>query len=209
MPRRRFAAAPVRIEHEYKTPREYKVPIEPHGLIAQWEGDTLTIWEPSQWIDGMARTYAEWFGIPFEKVRLISPYIGGGFGSKGFAYAHGAIAAMAAKMLDRPVKLAVTRPQTFTAYRRPAGDAPDHRARRHEGGQAPRRSSIAASMRPRSTACRVEPLGSVTSIMYATPNFSLAPERRAGEHGDARRLARAGREPERLRHRMRDRRAGL
>ena len=111
-----LAAAPVRIEHEYKTPREYNVPIEPHGLIARWEGDSLTVWEPSQWIDGMARCYAEWFGVPFDKVRLISPYIGGGFGSKGFAYGYGAVAAMAAKMLDRPVKLAVTRPQTFTAF---------------------------------------------------------------------------------------------
>jgi Aerobic-type carbon monoxide dehydrogenase, large subunit CoxL/CutL homologs len=49
-------------------------------------------------------------------VRVISPYIGGGFGSKGFAYGYGAVAAMAAKMLGRPVKLAVTRPQTFTAF---------------------------------------------------------------------------------------------
>ena len=63
------------------------MPIEPHGLIAQWQGDTLTVWEPSQWIDGMARTYAEWFGMPFENVRLISPYIGGGFGSKALALA--------------------------------------------------------------------------------------------------------------------------
>src|SRR5262249_16804905 len=103
-----LAAAPVRIEHEYKTPREYNVPIEPHGLVAEWQGDMLTIHEPSQWVDGMARTYAEWFGIPFENVRLLAPYIGGGFGSKALALAHGAIAATAAKMLGRPVKLAVT-----------------------------------------------------------------------------------------------------
>ncbi|CAN5486908.1 xanthine dehydrogenase family protein molybdopterin-binding subunit [soil metagenome] len=166
-----LAAAPIRIEHEYRTPREYHVPIEPHGLVAQWEGDALTIWEPSQWLDGMARTYSEWFGIPFEKVRLISPYIGGGFGSKGFAYPYSAIAAMAAKMLDRPVKLAITRPQTFTAY----------------GGRAATRQTIAlgatrdgklVSIVQRGAnetsvdGMWVEPLGSVTSIMYATPNFS-------------------------------------
>ena len=135
--RRRSPRRPVRIEHDYKTPREYQVPIEPHGLIAQWEGDSLTVWEPSQWIDGMARTYAEWFGVPFENVRLISPYIGGGFGSKALALSHGAIAAMAAKMLDRPVKLVITRPQTFTGYGGRAGDAPDDGARRHAGRQAP------------------------------------------------------------------------
>ena len=165
------AAAPVRIEREYRTPREYNVPIEPHGLIAQWDGDALTVWEPSQWIDGMARTYAEWFDVPFEKVRLISPYIGGGFGSKGFAYGHSAIAAMAAKLLGRPVKLAVTRPQTFTAF----------------GGRAATRQTIALGATREGkllsilhrgvneTSIKdvwVEPLGTVTEIMYATPNLS-------------------------------------
>ncbi|TIU74600.1 MAG: xanthine dehydrogenase family protein molybdopterin-binding subunit, partial [Mesorhizobium sp.] len=71
-----FAAAPVRICAAYNTPREFQAAMEPHGLIARWEGDELTIWEPSQWLDGMARTYAEWFGVPFENVRLVSPYIG-------------------------------------------------------------------------------------------------------------------------------------
>jgi xanthine dehydrogenase YagR molybdenum-binding subunit len=166
-----LAGAPVRIEQAYRTPREYHVTIEPHGLVAQWEGDALTIWEPSQWIDGMARTYAEWFGVPFDKVRLISPYIGGGFGSKAFAYAHSAIAAMAARMLGRPVKLALTRPQTFTAF----------------GGRAATRQTIALGATREGKLLSivhrgvnetsvdgvwVEPLGSVTSIMYATPNFS-------------------------------------
>lgn len=64
----------------------------------------------------MARTYAEWFEVPFENVRLVSPYIGGGFGSKALALSHSAVAASAAKMLGRPVKLVMTRPQTFTGY---------------------------------------------------------------------------------------------
>jgi xanthine dehydrogenase YagR molybdenum-binding subunit len=166
-----LAAAPVRIKQEYRTPREYNVPIEPHGLIAQWVGDALTIREPSQWLDGMARTYAEWFGIPFEKVRLISPYIGGGFGSKAFALAHGAIAAMAAKMLDRPVKLAVTRPQTFTAYGgRPATQQTIALGATREGKLL---SIVHRGINETSIdGIAVEPLGSVTSIMYATPNFS-------------------------------------
>jgi len=166
-----FAEAPVRICVAYNTPREFQAAMEPHGLIACWEGDELTIWEPSQWLDGMARTYAEWFGVPFENVRLVSPYIGGGFGSKALALAHSAVAAAAAKMLDRPVKLVLTRPQNFTSY----------------GGRAATRQTVAIGAdkqgKIQSIVHRgvnetavdgmwVEPLGSVTSIMYATPNFS-------------------------------------
>ncbi|MDL2410115.1 xanthine dehydrogenase family protein molybdopterin-binding subunit [Rhizobium calliandrae] len=111
-----LAAAPIMVEGEYRTPREYHVAMEPHGLTVKWDGDQLTVWEPSQWSHGMARTYCEWFGIPFENVQLISPFIGGGFGSKGGALAYGAVAAFAARKLDRPVKLAVTRAQNFTSY---------------------------------------------------------------------------------------------
>ena len=166
-----LAEAPVRIESEYRTPREFQMPIEPHGLVVQWTGDQLTIWEPSQWLDGMARTYSEWFGIPFENVRIISPYIGGGFGSKGFAYPHDAVAAAAAKMLDRPVKLAMTRPQTFNSI----------------GGRAATKQTVALGATPEGKLLSVvhrginetsmnetwvEPLGSTISIMYAMPNFS-------------------------------------
>ncbi|ESX11570.1 xanthine dehydrogenase family protein molybdopterin-binding subunit [Mesorhizobium sp. LSJC264A00] len=166
-----FAAAPVRVCGAYNTPREYQAPMEPHGLIARWEGDKLTVWEPSQWLDGMARTYAEWFGVPFENVRLVSPYIGGGFGSKALALGHGAVAAAAAKMLGRPVRVVMTRPQTFTGY----------------GGRAATRQTVTIGAdrdgKIQSIVHRgvnetsidgmwVEPLGVVTSIMYATPNFS-------------------------------------
>lgn len=166
-----LAAAPVRIEQAYRTPREYHTTIEPHGLIAEWEGDRLTIREPSQWIAFMARTYAEWFAIPFENVRIISPYIGGGFGSKAFCYDFGAAATMAAKMIGRPVKLALTRPQLFAAI----------------GGRAATRQTIAlgADREGRLLAVRhrganetslggvwVEPLASCISVMYAMPSFS-------------------------------------
>jgi xanthine dehydrogenase YagR molybdenum-binding subunit len=166
-----LAEAPVKIEHDYATPREYNVPIEPHGLVAQWQGDRLTIWEPSQWIAGMTRSYAEWFGIPYENVRLISPYIGGGFGSKAFCNSYDALTALAAKLAERPVKLALTRPQTFTSF----------------GGRAETRQTIAlgATQDGKLTAIRhrsrnetsikevwAERCGEVTALMYATPNFS-------------------------------------
>jgi xanthine dehydrogenase YagR molybdenum-binding subunit len=166
-----LAEAPVRIEHEYKTPREYNVPIEPHGLIAKWEGDKLTLFEPSQWVDGMARSYAEWFEIPFDNVRMISPYIGGGFGSKALSLPHGAIAVMAAKMLGRPVKLAVTRPQSFTAFGgRPATRQTLALGATREGKLVSivQRGANETSM----LGVAVEPLGSVTAIMYEVQNFS-------------------------------------
>ncbi|MBA8901719.1 xanthine dehydrogenase family protein molybdopterin-binding subunit [Phyllobacterium sp. P30BS-XVII] len=168
---RAFAEAPVRIEQEYKTPREYNVAIEPHGIIAQWEGDRLTLWEPSQWVDGMARSYAEWFDIPFENVRMISPYIGGGFGSKALSLPHGAVAAIAARMLGKPVKLAVTRPQTFTAY----GGRPATRQTLALGATKEGKLLSIVQHGVNETSMlgmAVEPLGSVTAIMYAVPNFS-------------------------------------
>ncbi|WP_047453421.1 xanthine dehydrogenase family protein molybdopterin-binding subunit [Rhizobium rhizogenes] len=166
-----LAAAPVRIEAEYKTPREYNVPIEPHGLIAKWDGDQLTLWEPSQWVDGMARTYAEWFGVPFENVRMISPYIGGGFGSKAFALPHGAIGVMAAKLLGRPVKLVITRPQTFTSF----GGRPGTRQTIALGATKDGKLTSIVQTGANETSMgdvAVEPLGVVTAIMYATPNLS-------------------------------------
>jgi xanthine dehydrogenase YagR molybdenum-binding subunit len=166
-----LAAAPVRIEAEYRTPREYHVPIEPHGLIAQWDGDRLTVWEPSQWTHGMARSYAEMFGLPYENVRLVSPFVGGGFGSKALVSHYSAIAAATARKLGRPVRLAVTRPQTFTAY----------------GGRAATRQKIAlgatkdgvlqavvhrGANETSTVGTWVEHVGAATPLMYAVPNFS-------------------------------------
>ncbi len=117
-----LAAAPVRIEQEYRTPREYNVPIEPHGLIAQWHEDALTIWEPSQWIDGMARTYAEWFGIPFDKVRLVS----GAWRDRGDGGKDG----------RTPGQARGHESTDLHRLWRPARNAADDRARRHAQGQA-------------------------------------------------------------------------
>ncbi len=166
-----LAASPVRIESEYSTPREYHCAMEPHGLTAKWDGDELTIWEPSQWSHGMARMYAEWFGMDYEKVRIISPYIGGGFGSKGQPLAYGAVAVAASRKLGRPVQLAVTRPQNFTSY----------------GGRAATRQTIAlgatedgvlqAIVHRGRTETSVymdypEQTGAATPILYKVENFS-------------------------------------
>lgn len=166
-----LAAAPVTIEAEYRTPREYHVAMEPHGLTVQWDGDRLTVWEPSQWSHGMARTYAEWFDIPPENVQLISTFIGGGFGSKGAALAYGAVAAFAARKLGRPVKLAVTRPQNFTSYGGRAATRQTIRLGASEDGilQAITHRGVSETS---TYADWPEQTGAATPILYGTENFS-------------------------------------
>ena len=187
--------APVVIEAKYETPREYNVPIEPHGLIAHWEADDrLTIYEPSQWIDGMANHYATWFGLAFDNVRVVSPFVGGGFGSKGQALPHSAAAAIAARMLRRPVKLAVSRPQTFTAY----GGRPATRQTLKLG--ATRTASFSPSTmtgrtKPPRMPAFIETLGIVTSHDVCRSEFPLAPTDRAGEHRDTGCLCAPGKNP--------------
>ncbi|WJR65325.1 xanthine dehydrogenase family protein molybdopterin-binding subunit [Neorhizobium sp. CSC1952] len=166
-----FAAAPVQIEAEYSTPREYHTAMEPHGLTVKWDGDQLTVWEPSQWSHGMARTYAEWFGIPYENVRLISPFIGGGFGSKGAVLAYGAVAAFAARKLGRPVKLAVTRPQNFTSYGGRAATRQTIKLGATEDGVL--QSIVHRGASETSTyAVWPEQTGAATPILYKVENFS-------------------------------------
>ncbi|TMV68075.1 xanthine dehydrogenase family protein molybdopterin-binding subunit, partial [Thioclava sp. BHET1] len=163
--------ATVKLDLRYETPREYNVPIEPHGLIAHWEAeDRLTVYEPSQWVDGMANAYAGWFALPFENVRMVSPYIGGGFGSKAQVLPHSAAAAIAAKMCGRPVKLAVSRPQTFTAY----GGRPGTEQRIRIGAARDGRLLAIDHFGRNETTVGgnfVETLGVVTSMMYDVPNF--------------------------------------
>ncbi|RST85767.1 xanthine dehydrogenase family protein molybdopterin-binding subunit [Aquibium carbonis] len=162
--------AAFRVDATYETPREYHVPIEPHGAVAEWSGERLIVREPSQWIDAMARTYAGWFGIPFENVRLVSPYVGGGFGSKVTAMTHGAVAALAARALGRPVKVVVTRAQAFTAHggraatRQTLGlgaDAAGHLTAIVQDGES--ETSVFVPF--------VEQLNSATSVMYDVPNL--------------------------------------
>lgn len=109
-----LANAAVKVNATYTTAREYNVPLEPHACIASWEGDRITVWEPSQWVGGARSVVSEWLGIPIENVRIISPYVGGGFGSKIGAHPHVGLACAASRKLGRPVKVSLTRPQTFT-----------------------------------------------------------------------------------------------
>ncbi len=107
------AGAAVLFEATYTTPIENHNPIEPHASIAMWDGDRLTIYDATQGVFEERRKLAAVFGLPVENVRVISPFVGGGFGNKGSVWWHQCLAAAAARFVGRPVKLVLTRAQMF------------------------------------------------------------------------------------------------
>ncbi|WP_433556116.1 xanthine dehydrogenase family protein molybdopterin-binding subunit [Pseudonocardia xinjiangensis] len=116
-----LAAAPVKVDRRYTTPGEHPSAMEPHATIASWSGGALTLYESSQGPSEFARVLAPLFGVPEDSVSVISEYVGGGFGSKGLPHPSTVLAAMAARVVDRPVKIALTRQQMFSLvpYRTP------------------------------------------------------------------------------------------
>jgi xanthine dehydrogenase YagR molybdenum-binding subunit len=116
-----FAAAAVRHDATYTTPHYHNNPLEPHATVALWDDDGLMLYDANQGPHGILDDVAKAFGLPPERVRIISPYVGGGFGSKAFTHPPVIVAAMAAKVARRPVKLAITRHQMFSlvGYRTP------------------------------------------------------------------------------------------
>lgn len=103
-----FAAAPHRVDQIYRTPRHNHNPIEPHAATLAWIGDRLVIHDASQMVTQQAQNMAQIFGLDPEQVHLTSPYVGGGFGSKGL-WDHQVIGAAAAKLAGRPVRIALSR----------------------------------------------------------------------------------------------------
>jgi xanthine dehydrogenase YagR molybdenum-binding subunit len=117
-----FAAAEVRVDSTYSTPMEHNQPMEPHTTVALWEPPKLTLYDSTQSVHSVRTNVAEILGLEAGQVRVVSPYVGGGFGSKGEPHAHNILAALAAMQVPgRPVKLALTRQQMFcvAGYRTP------------------------------------------------------------------------------------------
>jgi xanthine dehydrogenase YagR molybdenum-binding subunit len=113
-------ASPVRLDVTYQTARNNHNPMEPHATIARWDGDQLTLWDKTQWVAAGTQTeLAAVFGLPLASVRVLSPFVGGAFGSGLRAWPHVTVAAMAARQTGRPVKLVLTRRQMYfgTGYR--------------------------------------------------------------------------------------------
>ena len=127
-----FAAAPHKVDHIYRTPRHNHNAIEPHAATIIWEGDELTIHDTTQMVTGQAAAIADIFGLKPEQVRVISPYVGGGFGGKGLAD-HQILGAAAARLIGRPVRVTLTREgvyrvvggRTLTEQRVAIGAQPD------------------------------------------------------------------------------------
>jgi xanthine dehydrogenase YagR molybdenum-binding subunit len=108
-----LAAAAARIEAVYETPPQYHNAMEPHGIVAAWDGDRLSVDTPSQGLAMARARIAGLFGIDPENVHIRSPFLGGGFGSKGLVSGPQVLGIMAARLVGRPVKLVLRREQMF------------------------------------------------------------------------------------------------
>ncbi|RKN44088.1 xanthine dehydrogenase family protein molybdopterin-binding subunit [Streptomyces hoynatensis] len=165
-----LAQSPVVVDVTYTTPPQHAAPMEPHSATAAWEGGTLTVYHSDQAPWRTAVTLAELFGVPTEDVHVIADHVGGGFGSKAMVRPPTVLAALAARAVGRPVRLAVTRQQMFTlvSYRTPTvqrlrlGAGRDGRLRAvwHEALQQSSRLTEYCEQ-------TVTP----TRVMYATPSL--------------------------------------
>jgi xanthine dehydrogenase YagR molybdenum-binding subunit len=169
-----LAMAAHKIDVVYSTPIENHNPIEAYSTTAEWEApDRLLIHECTRGIKTLQRIVANAFGLPQENVRIICPFIGGAFGSKGFQWSHTLLAAAAAKLVQRPVKVTLTRPQMF--------DSAGQRARTQQ------RFSIGTDQNGKLVALRhattthssptheyTEACGNMSRMLYSCPNVEVS-----------------------------------
>jgi xanthine dehydrogenase YagR molybdenum-binding subunit len=168
-----FGEVAAQVQATYTTPMEHHNPMEPHATVAHWRGDHLTLYDSTQYISGCRNTIAKIFGIEKENIRVICPYVGGGFGCKGSTWSHVPLAAMAARQVGRPVKLVIERPQMFG----PVGGRP----------QTEQRVMIAANSRGEFVGMQhdsfshtsmiedfTEPAAVQTRILYSCPNLKTS-----------------------------------
>ena len=165
--------AAVRVEHVYTTPLENHNPMEVHNTVAAWEGDRLTVYDSTQGIFAVRNSLARAFGMQPDAVRVVSYFTGGGFGSKGGPWSHQFLAAMASRVVKRPVKLALTRRQMFG----PVGGRPLTNQRITLGATrdgtltAIRHASLSNSSTLEDW---IEPAIRQTQILYACPNVETS-----------------------------------
>ena len=165
-----LAAADTTVTFTYTTPIENHNPMEPHATLAVWEGDKLTVYDATQYVVGDRDTVAKTLGIAPENVRLVSYFIGGGFGCKGSVWSHVPLAAMAARDVGKPVKLVLSRRQMYG----PVGARPQTEqnitlgAKRDGALTAIRHESISHTSRFEDF---LEPSAMQTRMLYASPNI--------------------------------------
>ncbi len=164
-----LASAPISIDYTYTTPAEHNNPMEPHTTLAIWGDGGVTLYDSDQGADWVRDAVAQAFGLPLERVRVIAPYVGGGFGSKGNARPQVILAAMAAQVAKRPVKLALTRQQMFAVagYR-----TPTIQRVRLGAGRDGRLTAIAHDVVEQTSTLHefAEQTATPTRMMYAAPN---------------------------------------
>lgn len=112
-PESAFDSAPVKVDQTYVTPTETHNPLELHATTAVWEGSKLTLYESTQSIFNTRNVLAQMFGLPEENVRIVTKFLGSGFGSKLWPWTHCPLAAAAARQLGAPVKVVVSRKMMF------------------------------------------------------------------------------------------------
>jgi xanthine dehydrogenase YagR molybdenum-binding subunit len=167
-----FAAAPATIDATYVTPAETHNPIELHASIAQWDGETYTFYETTQSISVHLGTLSQMLGVPKEKIRVISRYLGSGFGGKLWVWPHTLLAAAATRHTGRPVKLVVSRKMMFQNV----GHRPVTQQRVRVSAE---RDGTLTSLRHdyvNHTAIAdeyQESCGEVTPVIYSTPNLRV------------------------------------
>src|SRR5467141_2252656 len=167
-----FASAPVKIDQTYVTPAETHNPIELQGTTAIWDGSMLTIYEESQGVFNLRSVLAQMFGLPKENVRVITKFVGSGFGSKLFPWTHCPLAVAAAKQLGKPVKLVLSRKMMFqTVGHRPRtqprvrlGATPDGRLVSVQHDYVYDRSMLDIHH---------EDCGEATPLQYSVPNLRV------------------------------------
>lgn len=168
-----FQNADYKIEAVYETPVEHHNPLEPHSTIAFWEGENVTLYNGSQIINGAQGAAASTLNIKPENVRIVSPHIGGGFGSKGGQWANLVLTAVAARMVNRPVKLALTRQQMFNSV------GLRQRNQQRMRVAATKDGKLTALAHETTTHCAinsefVEPCGDCSKLLYDTPNSLIS-----------------------------------
>jgi xanthine dehydrogenase YagR molybdenum-binding subunit len=163
-------SAEITIDQTYTTPMEHNNPMEPHATIAIRDGDSLTLYDSTQGAHTVRTALAPLFGLEPEQIRVISPHVGGGFGSKGTPHSNIVLAALGAEMVSgRAVKLALTRQQMFAlvGYRTPTIQRIRLAAGRDGRLQAICNEVVEQTSRIKEFA---EQTGVPTRMMYASPN---------------------------------------
>ena len=166
-----LAAAARRITATYDTPAQYHNPMEPHAIVAEWDGSKLTLDTPNQGMSIAQGRLAGLFGIDPADIHIRSPFLGGGFGSKGSVWAPQVLGIMAARLVGRPVKLVVRREQMFgpVGHRAPTRQRLRLGAATDGGLTALDHHTLTASSRFDDF---FEPASGISHTLYASPAIS-------------------------------------